>query len=88
MNEIIDPQRDPHANGFALCEEYTFGLGRFYLPLPFGLRESLFAQCWGSLTASFDTATFCVCVLAVGVRIRVTHGIYGSKGISNFFLAF
>ena len=32
---------------------------------------------------TFDTATFCVCVLAVG--IRVTHGVAGSTGISNFF---
>ena len=35
-----------------------------------------------------DTATFRVSVLAVGMRSRVPHGMAGTTGMSNFFLAF
>ena len=37
---------------------------------------------------SFDTATFCVGALEVGMRTRVTHGIASSTGICIFLLAF
>ena len=61
------------------------GLERFYF-LFFCFSERV-AQCQGSLPPSFDTATLCVCVLAVGMRFRVTRGIAGSTDISKF-LAF
>ena len=65
------------------------GFERFYLPLFLRQREretrsSLNA---GSLlTHTFGTATLRVGVLAVGMRIRVMHGIAGSTGVSKFFL--
>ena len=39
------------------------------------------------LRLPLDTAAFCFYILAVGMRFLATHGIAGSTGISNFFLA-
>ena len=35
MNEILDLQRDLHANDFALCEGYTFGTRTLLFAFPF-----------------------------------------------------
>ena len=86
VNEFVFLQRYLHANDVALCEEYTFGTERFYLPFPFCQKESPFAQRRSS-PSTLDTATFCVCVLAAGMRFRETHGIAASPGISHFCLA-
>ena len=41
MNEILDLQRDLHANDFALCEEYIFGTRTLLCAFPFlSERES------------------------------------------------
>ena len=53
MKEILDVQRDLHANDYAVCEEYTLRLERFYLHVPPCQRESPFAQCLMSLAAYF-----------------------------------
>ena len=55
MNVVLDLQRDLHANDFALCEEYTFGIRTFLLAffLKEREREWPFAQCRGSLPAFF-----------------------------------
>ena len=34
MSEIVDLQRDLHANDFALCEEYTFGTRTLLIAFP------------------------------------------------------
>ena len=90
MIEILDLQRGPHANDVARCEEYTFGIRTLLLALVFASeRETRSSLNAGSLlTHTFGTATLRVGVLAVGMRIRVMHGIAGSIGVSKFFLAF
>ena len=90
MNEILDLQRDLHAIDFAVCEEQTFsGVESFYLLILFlSGRVAHRSMLVVSRHLLFDTATFCVGVLAVEMRIRVTHGIAGSTGTSSCFLTF
>ena len=89
MSEILDLQRDLHANDFAFCEQYTFGIRTLLLPfLFFSERVALRSMLGGLPQPSFHTATFCFCVLAVGMRTCVTHGIAGAAGISSFFPVF
>ena len=62
------------------------------LPFPFchGEREREsrpLLDAKGLSPPAIDTATFCLCVLAIGLRSLSTHGIAGSTGFS-FFLAF
>ena len=46
LDAVLDLQRDLHVNDFTLCEEYTFGFERLYLPFLFlSERELRFAQC-------------------------------------------
>ena len=66
-----------------------FRFESFYLPFAFCQRGSPFAQCHGPPRLLFDTATFFVGALAVGMRSCFTHVIAGSVGISSFcFLRF
>ena len=66
---------------------HLWGVEGFVLPL--FVRESRPSlNAWGLLTLTFDTATFCLGLLAVEMRTRVTHDIAVSTGISSFFLAF
>ena len=51
MSEVLDLQRDPHVNDFALCEAYTFGTRA--LSFAFLLMSARVAQCKGSLAAFF-----------------------------------
>ena len=81
-----DRQRDLHANDFALCEEYR--LERFYLPFILRQRWCPSLNVRGPSPPTYDTAMFCVCLLAVGMRFHATHGIAGSTGIPNFVVAF
>ena len=89
VNDILDLQRDLHANNPAPCEEYTFEIRTLLFAFPCFVRESRSLLDAGGLRQpTSDTATFCFCVLLVGMRFLATHGIAGSTGISNFFLAF
>ena len=74
MNEILELQRDLHANDFAFCEAYTFGIRTFFVCFSLLVRESR-PSLNGFVPPPFDTATFCVGVLAVGMRPCVSHGL-------------
>ena len=64
------------------------GLERSDLPFDCCQRVALRSVQGGLPLPTFDTATFRVGVLAVEMSVRVPHGIAGSIGNSNFFLAF
>ena len=52
----------------------TLGFDVFYLPFFSNRRGSTFAQrYYGSPPPTFDTATLCVCVLAVGMQWRLVQ---------------
>ena len=90
MNEILDLQRDFTRLIWPIVKNTPVGFARFHLPLSFCQKVVLRSMQRVSRLL-FDTATFCVGVLAVEMRTSVTHGIAGSTGstrISNFFLAF
>ena len=74
MNEIFDLQRDLHANDFAPCEAYPLGVRTFLFAL-FLLSERVALLSMDLVPPHFDAATFCVCVLAVGMRPCVSHGL-------------
>ena len=64
--------------------ETLLSFERFYFPFSCCRRESPFAQCLGVFTLpTFDPATFCVGVLAVGGRTCVTHNMDGPNGFSS-----
>ena len=86
MNEILDLQRDLHANDVLLCGEYTFEIRTLFMSLSLLVRKSLTAR--GRPPPTYGSATFFVGVLAVEMLFRVTHGTAGSSGISIFFLEF
>ena len=70
VNDILDLQGDLHVKDFVFCEEYTFGFERLYLPFFFFVRESCASlNAWDLLLPTLDTATFCVGILVVGIRL-------------------
>ena len=56
--------RDLHANTFALCEENTFGIQTLSFACPFLSERVALCDAGGLFPLTFDTATFCFCVLA------------------------
>ena len=58
MNEILDLQRDLHANDFSLCEEYAFGTRTFLFSFPFLVKVSRTSLNAGGVPPTCDTATF------------------------------
>ena len=88
MNEILNLQSDLHANDFALYETYTLGIRTLLFASLLVMESRPLLTARGSLPPSFDTATFCVGVLAVGMPTCATHGSASSNGISSFFQAF
>ena len=87
--EILDLQRDPHVNDFAICEENTCGSPTLQVAFLFSLERviaSLDAK--GGAPPSFAAAAFLVGAFAVGLRTCTTRGIAGSTGFYLFFLAF
>ena len=60
-------------------------LERVHLPFFSSQRVSLRSMLGVHHPPSFDTTTFCICVLAVEMRASVKRGKAGSTGISSFF---
>ena len=89
MNEILDLQRDLHANNLALCEEHTFGTRTLLFAFHFlSERVALCSMLGDSPRLLLTLQLSVVCVLASGMRSFLTHDIAGSTGISCFFLEF
>ena len=85
-NEILELQRDLHANDFAHCEAYTFGIRTFLFAFLFqservALRSMTRVSSRRLLTLQLSAFVFwrwraCLCIARLA----------GSTGISSFFL--
>ena len=68
MNEILDLQRDLCAKDFAFGEEYKSGTRPFLFSFPFlSERVALRSMLTGLEPHTFEPATFCVGVSAMGM---------------------